>query len=73
MSASDEAADDVASLPSTSKDDLAKRTRRFSELKTSGSQESGDRRASIPQLNFAALLPNLFRSNKHQQQKSPVK
>lgn len=63
---------DLSSLPYIPyKQDDSKRNRRFSELKPTLSQGSNsDRRNSIPQLSFSSLLPNAFRSNKHQSKTS---
>lgn len=58
---------DLSSLPYIPCKQADKRNRRFSELKPSVAQgTNSDRRNSIPQLNFSSLLPNAFRSNKHQ-------
>ena len=61
---------DLSSLPyMTSKQVNHKRNRRFSELKPSHMQQiqnaNSERRNSTSQINFSALLPKPFRSNKH--------
>jgi len=62
---------DLSSLPHIPyKQSNNKRSRRFSELKPSLIQQTqgkfSERRNSTPQIHFSALLPNAFRSNKHQ-------
>jgi hypothetical protein len=76
MSVSEETSGDIltdlSSLPyMPNKQDMNKRHRRFSELKPGLNQSlpitnsDRDRRNSIPQINFSSLLPNHFRSHKH--------
>jgi hypothetical protein len=62
---------DLSSLPYIPDQQInIKRSRRFSELKPSLFQQTqgknSERRNSTSQINFSFLLPNAFRSNKHQ-------
>jgi hypothetical protein len=62
---------DLSSLPHIPYKEINnKRNRRFSELKPTLIQKNqgtnSERRNSTPQIHFSALLPNAFRSNKHQ-------
>ena len=66
---------DLSALPyMTYKPANHKRNRRFSELKPSHAQQvqsnHSERRNSTSQINFTALLPNLFRSHKHSRNSS---
>ncbi|CAF0962341.1 unnamed protein product [Adineta ricciae] len=67
---SDDILTDLSSMPyTTCKQVTHKRNRRFSELKPAHIQQvqnkNSERRNSTSQINFSALLPNPFRSNKH--------
>ncbi|CAF1233109.1 unnamed protein product [Adineta ricciae] len=67
---SDDILTDLSSMPyMTCKQVTHKRNRRFSELKPAHIQQvqnkNSERRNSTSQINFGALLPNPFRSNKH--------